>query len=61
MGYFAAFGFPLSILVGASGPYGAIYCTSAVVPANQYLGFLDELRVFSVELLQNDVYALYSI
>lgn len=60
MGYFGASGYTMNLFVGNGGPESLSRCVASAIPSRQYLGSLDELRVFNMELTQDDICALYS-
>jgi hypothetical protein len=60
-GFHSASSYPMKLFVGSGGVYGDSYCSSSRIQAQQYLGDLDELRVYNAELTQNDVCALFAL
>lgn len=60
MGYFAASDFTMRLFVGNGGSDSHNGCDPSIIPIQQFLGSLDELRVFNGELTQDDICALYS-
>lgn len=50
----------MKLFVGSPGPSG-YYCSTNRLPAAQFLGTLDELRIFNTEITPDDVRKLYTM